>query len=231
MASVVRTLSAGAGAHGVALTPDCSRLYVTNAYADTLSVFDLTDFRLLKEIPVEDFPEYIAVGPEGQWVLTTNLGGPGSVTLIDWATLAPIRTFRLGTDPHGWALSPDGSRLAIAQLGSSQVYLLDTQTLEAVATYETGTISEWAAFRSPQELWVTNIGADYVSIIDLEAGEVVARVTTGLSPHGIAFTRDGRWAFVSNMKEGTVVKIDTLARRVVGRFSVGGELHNLVVLD
>lgn len=229
--AVVRTLSAGPGAHGVALDPDCRRLYVANAYADTVSVFDLTDFHLLKEVPVGDFPEYVAVHPEGQWVLTTNLGGPGSVTHIDGSTLIPVRTFRLGSDPHGLALSPDGTQLAIAQLGSSQVFLLDAQTLEVVATYETGAISEWAAFRSPRELWVTNIGADYVSLIDLEVDEVVAQVTTGLGPHGIAFARGGRWAFVSNMKEGTVVKIDALTRQVTGRFAVGGELHNLVISD
>lgn len=229
--TVIRDLSAGSGAHGVALDPGCDRLYVTNAQEDTLSVFQVSDFSLLKEIAVGNFPEYVTVGPEGTWVLTTNLGGEGSITIVDERTLTPVKTDRLGTDPHGWALSPDGARLAIAQLGSNRVYVLDAQTLEVITSVQTGSTSEWAAFRSPKELWVTNIGADYVSVIDLLKGESIARVTVGASPHGIAFTRDSRWAFVSLMREDAVVKIDAQTRQVVDRFPIGGELHNLVVWE
>ncbi len=227
--TVVRTLPAGAGAHGVGVSPDCSRLYVANAYADTVTVFEIEGFRRLADIPVGRFPEYAAAAPDGSWALSTNLGGRGSVTEIDPRALAARRTFRLGVDPHGWALSPDGTRLLVANLGSDRVYLLDARSLETLAAFDTGARSEWAAFRSDREVWVTNIGADYVSVINLEEGKIVDRIRTGRAPHGIGFSADGRWAFVSNMEEGTVVKIDAAARRLVASIPVGGELHNLAV--
>lgn len=46
----------GAGAHGVVITPDSRYAYVTNVYADTVSVVDLTAGVTVATVPVGDAP-------------------------------------------------------------------------------------------------------------------------------------------------------------------------------
>lgn len=236
--TVERTIATGRGTHGVAFGPDGRFLFATNAREDTLSVIDAGTFSPEAKIRVGDFPEYVGVTGDGSSVFTTNLGGEGSVTLLD--NRGPgsrvTREFSLGVDPHGWDVSPDGTKVAIASLGSDAVYLLDAATFERTARLETGATREFvpfltedAAFLTDDEVWVTNIGADYVSILDLAQNKTAGRIPVGATPHGVAFSRDKSLAFVSLYKRGELVIVDVAKRAVVKRVRVGEELHNVAV--
>lgn len=233
--AVVRTLEAP-GARDPALSPDCARLYVPGGGSGRLWVFSTQDWQR-REAEAGGSPQGVVVGPG--WLLSLNFGDPGSLGLFDPQTLRLERTLQVGRGVHSWALSPDGRWLALAALRSKQVLLLDARTLRTVATYETGQTPEGLAFRDADELWVSYLDADYVGVAHLmetggkamlETRRYNARVVTGRGPYGIAFSPDGGWAYVSNMREGTVARVDARTRRVVQRFSLGGEPHGLVVL-
>jgi YVTN family beta-propeller protein len=56
-----------------------------------------------------------------------------SVAVIDASTLSVITTVGIGSNPKGLTLSPDGSRLYVANSGSSFVGVIDTATRQALA--------------------------------------------------------------------------------------------------
>ena len=232
-----RTIPTGKGTHGVAFSPDGKFLFATNAQEDTLSVIEAGTFSPEAKIEVGDFPEYVGVTGDGSTVFTTNLGGEGSVTLLNngGPDSQVTREFSLGVDPHGWDISPDGTKVAIASLGSDSVYLLDAATFEQTARFDTGATREFvpfmtedAAFLTDDEVWVTNIGTDYVSILDLARNKTSGRISVGATPHGLVFSRDKSFAFVSLYKRGELVIVDVARKAVVKRVRVGQELHNVV---
>jgi YVTN family beta-propeller protein len=80
--------------------------------------------------------------------------------------------------------------------------------------------------------------ADAVAVVDLEAGKMVATIPVGVCPYGVAISRDGQTAFVSNFggsrpkpgdktektmgmdKEGTDLAVDERAMTLRGTISV-----------
>jgi len=62
------------------------------------------------------------------------------------------------------------------------------------------------------ELWVTCEAADSVIVIDLATRRKVGEIAVGGNPTGVAFSPDGRRAFVTNRLDNTVSVIDATAR-------------------
>lgn len=233
---VSRTVKVGSAAWGLALSPDCARLYTTGAGNGRLAVINTADYSV-RAVEVGHDPQNVALDPQGRWLLSLNFGRPSSLSLLDPLTLARERTLSVADGPHSWALSPDGKWLALGAVDSRKVQLIDTQSLQVVSSYHSEKAPEGLAFRKNDELWVSALNANYVDVLHLmqQAGKPMlmpqrytTRVFTGQGPFGIAFSGDGRWAYVSAMRTGRVVKIDAQNRQVVARFEVGGEPHRLV---
>ena len=75
-----------------AVTPDGSRLYVTNNGSGSVSVFDTqTNAAVGEPIPVGSWPRGLAVTPDGSRVYVANYGA-GSVSVIDTSTNATVGT-------------------------------------------------------------------------------------------------------------------------------------------
>jgi YVTN family beta-propeller protein len=53
---VVATIPTGHGAHGVAVSTDGSRAFITNTFANTMTVIDVGTQRALRSIPVGQEP-------------------------------------------------------------------------------------------------------------------------------------------------------------------------------
>ncbi|GBF04414.1 40-residue YVTN family beta-propeller repeat protein [Deinococcus aerius] len=234
---VLRTLRVGAGVRGLAVSPDGRRLYVTRAGPRTLTVFRTDTWQVERTVRLAQVPEHVLVGPGAAWLLvtSTSMAGSlpgarlsGSVTLLDGSTLKVRNTWMLGGRPYRAALSPDGRRAALTELDGERIDLLNTAPFAVAASYPVGMVPEQLAFRTGQELWVSNLSGTAVTVLDVSSGNSV-NVGTGDGPYGLGISADGRDVFVSNMREGTVVRIDALTRRVTARYRLGGELHALVV--
>jgi len=103
------------------------------------------------------------------------------------------------------SVAPDDKRIYLACNHSSELQVRDAKTLELIKRVATGA----GAYNVEPSLdgkliLVTNKKAQSVSIIDAGALTEVARVPTSKKiPHGIAFSPDGRYAFVSCESIGT----------------------------
>jgi YVTN family beta-propeller protein len=59
----LKTIETGAGAHGVAIDREGRFAYVTNIYANTLSVLDLKDRKVVANVPVGKEPNGVSLAP------------------------------------------------------------------------------------------------------------------------------------------------------------------------
>jgi YVTN family beta-propeller protein len=103
------------------------------------------------------------------------------------------------------SVSPDDRLVYLACNHSNEVQVRDATTLELVRRLSTGN-GAYNVEPSPDGRWVlvTNKKAQSVSVFDTRTWTEAARIpTTRRVPHGIAFSPDGRYAFVSQESAGS----------------------------
>ena len=95
--SVVATVPVGARPYGVAFAG--GRAFTTDQYADTVSVYRLSDFRHEDALDVGEYPEGIDVTPDGRLIVSTNWFS-NTVSLIDPDTVEVVGEIETGDGPR-----------------------------------------------------------------------------------------------------------------------------------
>ncbi len=96
--TVSATIPVGITPLGVAVSPDGSKVYVTNAFSNTVWVIDTATNTVSATIPVGFTPVGVAINPDGSKVYVANLNG-NTVSVIDTATNTVIAMIQVGSQP------------------------------------------------------------------------------------------------------------------------------------
>jgi len=138
---------------------------------------------------------------------------PGTVSVINTATNAVVATVPVGTYPRGVAVTPDGTRVYVANGVSNNVSVIDAATNTVVATVG-GVPAPARVAITPdgKRAYVTaNVYGGDVHVINTDPSSpsfhtVVATIDTGfLQDTALAITPDGTRAYVGN--QGTPVHV------------------------
>lgn len=110
---LLKEIPVGRDPRFVAVAPDNTRAYVSNAADGTVSVVALRDsnqtpvqFRTINTIPVGTEPRGLALTPNGTHLYVANFSA-GTVSVIDTATRAVIATVNVGGNPYALTISND----------------------------------------------------------------------------------------------------------------------------
>lgn len=98
-ASVVATVPVGMRPYGIAFAG--GRAFTTDQYADTISVYRLSDFKREGFLEVGEYPEGIDVTSDGKLIVSTNWFS-NSVSLIDPTTAKVIGEVATGDGPRAF---------------------------------------------------------------------------------------------------------------------------------
>ena len=173
--------------------------------------------------------ERAAVSPDGARVYVSNFWS-NTVSAVDTATNAVIRTYPVHTFPGALAASPDGTRLYIntfIQGGPGyRVQVLDLAsgaTIASIALNVPQSGSGMAISPNGARLYVTNqaLNGSNVKIIDTATNTVIGTIPTGLVPRAIDVTPDGNFAYVAVQEAGVVSAISTASASIVGSVAAG----------
>jgi YVTN family beta-propeller protein len=130
------------------------------------------------------------------------------------------------------AVTPDGSKVYVANSHTNTVSVIDTATNTVVGSPITvGTGPEGVAVTPDgSKVYVANLGGT-VSVIDTATNTVVGSpMSGGTNPLGVAVTPDGSKVYVTNNFNGTVSVIATATNTVVGSpIAVGGNPEGVAV--
>jgi len=145
-----------------AFTPDARYVYVSNysmygagfgpegsdtctpasaeAAGDTDSYvyrIDTRTFSIDQVIEVGLVPKYLAVSPDGRWLVVSNWCSD-DVSIVDTATATQVARIPVGAYPRGIAVSPDSSVAYIAIMGGDNVVTIDLDNFAKSGSFFVG---------------------------------------------------------------------------------------------
>ena len=131
----VATIPTGGGqVYGIAVSPDGSKVYITNTTAGTVSVINPATNEIVGTIQTGPNPAGVAFTPDGKFAYVANMGA-NTVTVINAATNTPLASqIFVGINPANIAVSPDGKWAYVTNYGSNSVSYIDTATNTVVGS-------------------------------------------------------------------------------------------------
>jgi YVTN family beta-propeller protein len=141
---------------------------------------------------------------------------------------------RTGKTPKVVEMTPDGRRVVIANWHSGSITVVDTATLEPVATIQSGASPGFvprglAVSADSGTVYVANMGGGTISTIDLNALKKVREDAITRNPRHLALSRDGRILYVSENAGGEVLKYDLIDQKILARSAVGSQARTIAL--
>lgn len=116
-------------------------MYVTNGGSATVSVMDVVNIRLDRDIVVGQNPVDVAASPTRNEVYVVNSGPPtgnGSLSVINAEKNAVVDTIPLHRRPTSIAVTPSGKLAYVTNSGSNTVSVVDLQSRREIAQIPAG---------------------------------------------------------------------------------------------
>lgn len=203
--AIVSTLTLPATA--VAITPDNRTVILGDDTTNRFAVLTLSSQGTLTDTGVRvantggSGQRTLAIAPDGNFALATNLSGSMTILKIDPTTGLSVRgSLPLCCSPSGVTITPDGSKAYIA-MTNSNVAVLNIDTADNVTDsgiriripggtpdtfYGTPGI---AVSADGTRVYVSNPGFSTITILDTSTNTIVGTVPVGIGPAGIGVGR------------------------------------------
>lgn len=139
----------------------------------------------------------------------TGIAASGTVSVVDMTSRKVIQEIDVHLHPSGMALSPDGSRLFVANANSDLISVIDTKSGQAIKRLSSKPMTELPFGSAPNSLaiapdgktlFVANGGNNHLAVIDLTTDQVKGLIPTGWYPGAVILSQDGSKLFVANTK-------------------------------
>jgi len=223
---VLSTIAVPKGPHGLVVTPDGRKVYVSSDGASTVSVIDTAADRVVASIDVGANPHGLAISGAGSRVLVSGWGSNRAL-VIDTATDRVIGEVPIA-QPHNGTLSQDGRTAWVAsqQQGATALVRLNLATWKEVARVPLDKTPRGLEL-SPdgRRVFFTLAGVNAIQVLDTATSEIVTQIPVGTSPHYTPFTPDGRWALAVIQGPGELGILDTTSNTLAGTVAVGKAPH------
>jgi YVTN family beta-propeller protein len=118
----------------VVASEDGKTLYLSQATADAIGVFDIASGKLAKQIAVPGTPAGLALDSKAGRLYVAIAAVKGTVCAVDLAGGKVVDTFAAGHTPVAVVLSPDGKTLFVCNRFGASVSVVDLAAKKAVAT-------------------------------------------------------------------------------------------------
>jgi YVTN family beta-propeller protein len=221
---VISEIAGLPAAHGLAVTPDGTRLIAGS--------FD-------ERAPDEVMPEKPA-GVSAAEHAAHHAPKPSAavepmvstLTVVDTATRSVLRRIDVPGAVHHVAVSPDGQVAAVTHPYTDAVTMIDLEALAVIKTVPTGAMPNYAIFsQDGEKLYVSNAGEDTVAVLDRSTWSVTDMIPVGESPEHLVLSSDGDRLFVNNVDSGSVSVVDLSEKRALETLPIGATLHGIDVSD
>lgn len=209
--------------HGIVFLPGDSLVAVTVERDRAVLLVRISDGEIAGVIDTgADGSHMVAATADGTTLWTGDIGS-NTITELDRATLARVRSIPAPAQPEAVNVTPDGGRVFAGSNATGLVTAFDTRDGSSVTVAE-GFGWPYRMFLTPEagQLIVPDLRGEVVRFFDgasyLELGRIPF---PGEAPQGLTLHPDGRHLFLSLSAAGRVAVVDIAERRVVGYLPAG----------
>jgi YVTN family beta-propeller protein len=229
--------------HGIAFSPDGSRVYVSNESESVLDAVDRRTGKILQKVPLSGRPNNIAITKDGASVLVGVREQPGSLDVIDTASLQRRKNIPVDGSVHNVFITPDGKFAVSGSIENKAATVVGLGTEKAVWEVKFGSGVRPMAFEtnsdgSTRRIFVQLSGFHGFAVVDFAKRTEVARIKlpdrpggfgvaegrTGTPSHGIGVAPDGKFLWVDSTLANAVFKYSLPDLNLVGYVALP-ELH------
>lgn len=153
--------------------------------------------------------------------------GHNPVSVIDTASDHVVASIDVGSNPHGLAISGDGSRVLVSGWGSNQAEVIDTATDRVIGSVPVAQPHNGTLSRDGRVGWVASQKQDARALVrlDFATWKEVVRVPLNETPRGLELSPGGRRVFFTLAGVNAIQVLDTTTNHVVAQISVGASPH------
>ena len=224
--ALISTVKVGRQPAHVVSDSDGKRLYISNEGETTLSTVLVPAFKAAEPLEIKgQGPHGHLLSPDGRWLLTPN-SRSGDVSLLNPA-LRHVDLIKLppGAKPVAMGITFDGKLAFVTDAGLNQVHKIDLARKKVLASLSVGKRPIQVPVHPTRPvLYIPCMESDALYKVDLERWRVEKVIPVGKGAHGIAYSQDGREAYVTltwEKPKGRVAVIDTEKDTVVTTLPVG----------
>lgn len=191
-------------------------------------MLDATTLETKQNIRVGRVPAEVTFTNDGRYAFVAN-GTGDDVSVIATDSKTVVKTIPVDREPVGAWPGADGIMYVDCEVAKT-IKAIDPMTLEIVRTYPLGFTPGFAAVPPARtdELWVTDADAGKVVLHETASDAKTADVATGAGAHALAFSSDGRTAFVTNQLGHSLSIVDSATRAVKSMIPLGKKPNGIV---
>ncbi len=187
----------------LALSADGTWLVTANETSDSVSLVGTSDLRVLDEAVCGTHPAAIAICPDQQTVLVTaSYSGEVIAFNVAAGKLQRLWSLRVGFEPYGIAVAPNGNKAYVGLVASGRVAEIDLTTPAVTRTIDVGAWPRYLTL-SPDgsRLAVGCSGEGNIKVVDTARGEVLYEegLTGGINLGHMTPSADGKYAYFTWM--------------------------------
>lgn len=195
--TIDQAIKVGAVPKYVAVTPDDSKVLVTNWCTYDMSIIDPTTAKETGRIKLGRFPRGIAVTPDSKLAFVAVMGST-DIAIVNLETQGIEWIRAVGDAPRHLVLSPDGTTLYATLNGDGKVAKIDVRSRTVTARVSTGAAPRSMAISDDgTALYVVNYNEDSVSKLNSADMTELSKLPTDHHPIGITYDPNGRTVWVA----------------------------------
>ena len=229
--------------HGIAFSPDGTRLYISNESESVLDIVDRKSGDILDKVPLSGRPNNIGITKDGSRVLVGIRTDAGVVDVIDTASRKRTKSIPVNGSVHNVFVTPDGKFAVSGSIENKAATVIDLQTEKVAWEIKFDRSVRPMAFEpdadgSTRRIFVQLSGFNGFAVVDFAKHEEIARIKLpdepagfgiaegrrGTPSHGIGIAPDGKSLGVNSTIANAVFKYSLPDLKVIG-YAKLAEVH------
>lgn len=207
---IEKVIATGSVPKFMAITPDGSRLLVSNWCGFDVSVIDLTTDTEITRIDVGRHPRGIAITQNSRYAYVTIMGEDKILKLDLNGNYVVNSVGDAGRTPRHLQLSPDDRFLYVSNNHENLIRKIDLDTNSSAGTASTGVEPRTMVISDDgKSLYVVNYEDGTVSKVRTSDMEILQTEYSGYHPVGITYDKATRQVWVANYAGSLHVFVDT----------------------
>jgi YVTN family beta-propeller protein len=199
----------------------CTLIAVVNTHA-------AEPLRLTDRIPlasVEGRIDHFAWDEKNQRLFVAGLGN-NTVEIVDAGTAKVVDRIANLKTPQGIAVTPDGSRIAVANDADGTCRIFDGASLKQLYSVDLQDDADNVRYDAQKKLFWVGYGSGGVAVIDPQSGKVLQNIKLDGHPESFQLESSGKRMFVNVPGAGHIAVVDREKNEVVARWPLTGVAAN-----